>query len=146
VSTDSQQVQFGLAQAIGEIDADVLMLVEVGGRDSLENFNHHFLNEAYNAHWVEGNSSRSIDLGFLVRKGLSLSVEARSNRERPVDVHTLLGKFRTVFGLLRSPATEGRERGSDIRHKRPGPPQQAAIPLKRPRLYRLSSPRALRYD
>ena len=39
------------------------------------------------------------------------------------------------LGSLRSPATEGGERGSDIHHRGPGPPQQAALPHRRDRVY-----------
>ena len=34
---------FGLFKAIQETDPDILMLIEVGGKESLENFNRHYL-------------------------------------------------------------------------------------------------------
>lgn len=87
----------GVAKAILDIDADLYLLVEVGGRESLENFNRYFLADRYEAHFVEGNSRRSIDLGFLVRRGLGLRAETRSNRDTPVEVHSRHGKYETRF-------------------------------------------------
>jgi endonuclease/exonuclease/phosphatase family metal-dependent hydrolase len=88
---------WGLSEAILDIDADVLMLVEVGGQASLENFNRHFLGDRYEVHFVEGNSRRAIDLAFLVKKGLSWKAEAISNRELPIEVHGMQGKFEARF-------------------------------------------------
>jgi endonuclease/exonuclease/phosphatase family metal-dependent hydrolase len=88
---------WGAARAILDIDADVYLLTEVGGRDSLENFNRHFLGDRYEPCFVEGNSRRSIDLGFLVRKGLGLDFETRSNKDAPVEVHTYQGKYVARF-------------------------------------------------
>jgi predicted extracellular nuclease len=88
---------WGLSKAILDIDADILMLVEVGGQESLENFNRYFLGGRYNPIFVEGNSRRGIDLGFLVRKSLPLQVEGLSNRETPVVVQTLQGRYETRF-------------------------------------------------
>jgi endonuclease/exonuclease/phosphatase family metal-dependent hydrolase len=88
---------FGIAEAIEEIDADILMLTEVGGKDSLDYLNRYFLQDRYVVHFVEGNSTRGIDLGFMVKKGLPFKVEARSNRDTPVEVHTYQGKYTTRF-------------------------------------------------
>ncbi|MCC6138888.1 MAG: endonuclease/exonuclease/phosphatase family protein, partial [Bdellovibrionaceae bacterium] len=75
---------WGLATAIFDINPDVLLLVEVGGRESLEHFNHYFLKDAYVPHFVETNSNRSIDLAFLVKKELKLNAKVISNRDLPV--------------------------------------------------------------
>ena len=85
---------WGLAEAIGEIDPDVLMLVEVGGEDSLRNFNQHFLADRFEPFFVGGNSRRGIDLAYLVKRGIPLAAEARSNRETPVEVHGRRGRSR----------------------------------------------------
>ncbi len=87
----------GLAEAIADIDPDILMMVEVGGEDSLGNFNRHFLGDRYEAHFVAGNSRRGIDLGFLVRRGLGFRAEARSHREAPVEIASLRGKRAARF-------------------------------------------------
>ncbi len=87
----------GLADAIDDIDPDVLMLVEIGGQTSLENFNRHFLADRYETHFVDGNARRGIDLGFLVRKGLDLRATTGSNRDFPVEVMAWQGKQITQF-------------------------------------------------
>src|SRR5689334_1002384 len=55
-----------LAEAILDINADIFMLNEVGGRKSLDQFNRHFLNSSYQPYLLEGNSDRGIDIGYLV--------------------------------------------------------------------------------
>jgi predicted extracellular nuclease len=88
---------WGKSKAILDIDPDILMLIEVGGKDSLENFNKHFLQDRYVSYFIESNSPRSIDLGFLVRKSFPLRVEALSNREIPIEVHSYQGKYISRF-------------------------------------------------
>lgn len=93
----SQKKLWGLAQAIKEIQPDILMMVEVGGEESLKNFNQHFLQDAFDLYFVEGNARRGIDLAFLVSRNLGLPVEARSNRDLKVEVSTWLGKEVAIF-------------------------------------------------
>jgi endonuclease/exonuclease/phosphatase family metal-dependent hydrolase len=88
---------FGIAQAIERINPDILLLTEVGGCDSLENLNRHFLKDRYQPYFVEGNSKRNIDLGYLVRRDLSYIVEARSHRDAPVEVSTYRGRYMSRF-------------------------------------------------
>src|SRR4051812_38264525 len=59
-----------LAKAILDINADIYLLCEVGGRTSLENFNRHFLQNRYLVFHEESNSPRGIDLAYLVKKDL----------------------------------------------------------------------------
>lgn len=59
-----------IARAIKDVDPDILMLVEVGGRESLENFNRHFLNHDYSIYHAPSNSDRGIDVGYLVKRTL----------------------------------------------------------------------------
>jgi endonuclease/exonuclease/phosphatase family metal-dependent hydrolase len=82
---------WGVARAILDIDPDIVLLIEVGGQDSLENFNRYFLGERFTPYFIEGNSRRGIDLAFLVKKEFTWRVEAHSNREIPIDVRTLQG-------------------------------------------------------
>ncbi|MEX1099353.1 MAG: hypothetical protein WEB87_02935, partial [Bacteriovoracaceae bacterium] len=60
---------FSIKNIIEQAAPDVVMLVEVGGRQSLENFNRHFLGEKYIALLEDSNSNRGIDVGFLCKKG-----------------------------------------------------------------------------
>ncbi|MCB0408406.1 MAG: hypothetical protein KDD34_09395, partial [Bdellovibrionales bacterium] len=55
-----------LAESIKHIDPDIIFLNEVGGLESLENFNWLFLDGVYQVFLIEGNSDRGIDLGYLV--------------------------------------------------------------------------------
>jgi endonuclease/exonuclease/phosphatase family metal-dependent hydrolase len=77
---------WGLHDAIHDIDPDILMLIEVGGKESLDHFNHYFLKDAYEAYFVETNSNRSIDLAFLVKKNLRFHAKSVSNRETLVTI------------------------------------------------------------
>lgn len=61
---------FSLKKIIEEASPDIIMLVEVGGAQSLENFNKHFLAQAYMPFLEDSNSNRGIDVGFLCKKGL----------------------------------------------------------------------------
>ncbi len=71
-----------MAKALTDINADIILLCEVGGIESLQNFNTHFLNGAYSPCLIEGNSDRHIDVGFLVRKNLPFYFDLVSNKER----------------------------------------------------------------
>lgn len=56
-----------LALAIKEADADIVMLTEVGGLESLKNFASVFLDNKYFPMTLPSNSDRGIDLGFLTK-------------------------------------------------------------------------------
>lgn len=75
---------WALAAAITDMNPDVLMLIEVGGKESLDHFNHYFLKDAYTPYFVETNSRRAIDLAFMVKRDLCLRAKALSNRHVPV--------------------------------------------------------------
>lgn len=74
-----------LAKVFNDINADIFMLCEVGGRESLENFNKHFLHDRYKVHLIEGNSDRGIDLGYLVKKTLPFKYDLISHKHRSID-------------------------------------------------------------
>lgn len=76
---------FQLADAIREMNPDILMLCEVGGRESLQNFSQHFLNNEYAPYLIEGNSDRGIDIGYLVRKSLPFRYDLISHKHRAID-------------------------------------------------------------
>lgn len=73
-----------IAQLVKENDPDILMLCEVGGLESLKNFNEMFLNSAYSVALLEGNSDRNIDVGFLIKKTQSFYFDLASNKNRPL--------------------------------------------------------------
>lgn len=74
-----------IAKCLLEINADIIMLCEVGGFESLKNFNHLFMNNAYSPVLVEGNSERNIDVGFLIRKEAAYYFDLLSNKSRPIN-------------------------------------------------------------
>ena len=74
-----------IAKCLTDINADIIMLCEVGGFESLKNFNYLFMNDAYSPVLVEGNSDRNIDVGFLIRKNASFYFDVLSNKHRPIN-------------------------------------------------------------
>jgi endonuclease/exonuclease/phosphatase family metal-dependent hydrolase len=74
-----------LAKTLKDIDADVVMLCEVGGFESLKYFNELFLGGAYSPVLTEGNSNRNIDVGFLVRRNLPFYFDLQSNKHRLIN-------------------------------------------------------------
>lgn len=76
---------FELQKALNEIQADIILLCEVGGSESLSNFNEYFLDKKYSPALIEGNSDRNIDVGFLVKKDLNFYYDLLSNKHRPIN-------------------------------------------------------------
>ncbi|MBN8536796.1 MAG: hypothetical protein J0M15_07065 [Deltaproteobacteria bacterium] len=74
-----------LAQVIQEIDPDIIMLCEVGGLESLQNFNSLFLNQSYYTALIEGNSDRHIDIGFLIKKTLPIYFDLTTNKNKSIN-------------------------------------------------------------
>lgn len=74
-----------LAQTIHDSGADIVMMTEVGGHESLANFAHFVLKDEYVSLSLPSNSERGIDLGYLVRKdlGFELAVHTNINFELP---------------------------------------------------------------
>ncbi len=68
------------AKVIKDIDADIYLLCEVGGPESLNNFNSYFLKNEYDVIAFEGTSRRSLDVGFLVKKDLSKNITSIDNK------------------------------------------------------------------
>lgn len=73
------------SRALLEINPDILMLCEVGGSESLKNFNDLFLKSNYQTALIEGNSDRNIDVGFLIKKNLPFYFDIATNKNRPID-------------------------------------------------------------
>ncbi|MBC7427319.1 MAG: hypothetical protein H7336_01825 [Bacteriovorax sp.] len=60
-----------IARTLKEIDADIVMLVEVGGIHSLDLFNSRYLSDTYFTALIKGNSDRGIEIGYLINKRLA---------------------------------------------------------------------------
>jgi hypothetical protein len=105
-----------LARAIREMNPDLLMHCEVGGRESLANFSRHFLNDAYAAHLVEGNSDRGIDIGYLVKRSLPFTYDLISHKHRSIDFlypHEKMSKD-TGYDHLRSARVQSHRFSRDV--------------------------------
>jgi hypothetical protein len=74
-----------LAEIIREEDPDIMMLCEVGGEESLKNFSKYFLNSNYQAALIEGNSKRTIDVGYLIHNRCQFQYDLISNKERLIN-------------------------------------------------------------
>lgn len=74
-----------IAKTLTEINPDIIMLCEVGGPESLSNFNDYFLDKKYSPVILEGNSDRNIDVGFLVKKEMTCYYDLLSNKHRPIN-------------------------------------------------------------
>jgi endonuclease/exonuclease/phosphatase family metal-dependent hydrolase len=73
-----------LAESLLEIDADFILVNEVGGEESLSNFNRYFLDDLYRTFVIEGNSDRGIDIGYLVKKTVPMAFELHTHKNRPL--------------------------------------------------------------
>lgn len=85
VSNKSLKKSLWLAEALLEIDADFLLLNEIGGDESLTNFSRYFLQDRYRSFVIEGNSDRGIDIGYLVKKTLRYQFELHTHKNRPLN-------------------------------------------------------------
>lgn len=75
-----EKVQW-LARTILEIDADIVMLCEVGGLYNLDLFNSKYLNNKYYPALIPGNSDRGIEMGYLIKKELPYFHQILSHKD-----------------------------------------------------------------
>ena len=57
-----------IARTLNEINADIIMLLEVGGNLSFDYFNSKYLSDKYFTAMLKGNSDRGIEMGYLIKK------------------------------------------------------------------------------
>ncbi len=74
-----------IAATIKTMNVDILQLTEVGGLESLKNLNKYFLDDQYSPILIEGNSDRSIDVGFLIRKTSDFYFDLMTHKNRPLN-------------------------------------------------------------
>ena len=70
INNKSKDKCLSLARTIKHTGADIVMMTEVGGHESLANFARFVLNDEYTSLSLPSNSDRGIDLGYLIKKGL----------------------------------------------------------------------------
>jgi len=68
-----------LGRTILNSGADIIMMTEVGGHESLANFSRHFLNDEYLTFSLPSNSDRGIDLGYVIKKNLEYEIDIHSH-------------------------------------------------------------------
>lgn len=86
-----------LAHTILAIDPDLILITEVGGTESLSNFNQHFLKDQWRPYLLETNSDRGIDMGYLVRGDWDITITSHRDYVLP---HAKYTKFsRDVLSL-----------------------------------------------
>lgn len=73
-----------LANTIQDAQADIVMMTEVGGPESLSNFAKYVLNDEYLSFSLPSNSDRGIDLGYLVKKSLPYEIDIHSHINFPL--------------------------------------------------------------
>ncbi len=71
-----------IASIINDIGAEIYVLNEVGGIESLKAFCNHFLNDDYTPYLIEGNSDRGIDVGYIVKASSKLNYQLKTNKDR----------------------------------------------------------------
>lgn len=74
-----------IGRTLREIDADIVMLVEVGGIHSLDLFNNKYLNDNYFTALLRGNSDRGIEIGYLINKRLAHFHQILSHKETALE-------------------------------------------------------------
>lgn len=71
----------GLAAGIHSMNSDVVVMVEVESLVALKQFNSSYLRNQYQEFLIEGNDSRGIDVGVLIKNNLPFEIEMRTNRD-----------------------------------------------------------------
>lgn len=92
---------YEMAELVEKQDPDICVFSEVGGRTSLENFNKLFLQNKFDVYMTDSNSSRGIDIGFLVKKNLPYKFKVKSNRKYEINVQNKKYKFSRDIPELR---------------------------------------------
>lgn len=87
-----------LKKAFEDLDADIYCLCEIGGAESLINFNKDYLDDNYVISLIPGNSDRGIELSYLIHKRVlnKYSYFQKSNKEYLLPLknnHTEPSKF-----------------------------------------------------
>ena len=70
-----------LARNILQSNPDIVVMLEVESKKALSQFNEKYLNETYEPLLIEGNDTRGIDIGILVKSELPFKIEVRTHRD-----------------------------------------------------------------
>lgn len=64
---------------------DILMLLEIGGIESLKDFNRKYLSSNYTDYIMPSNSDRGIEMGYLVKKDFKKQLELKTHINRVIE-------------------------------------------------------------
>lgn len=78
-----------IKKIIEENDAEINMLLEVGGVQSLIDFNEQYLNNKYDVHLLPGNSDRGIEMGYLTKKNSKFTYQIHSHASREITLNQM---------------------------------------------------------
>jgi endonuclease/exonuclease/phosphatase family metal-dependent hydrolase len=81
INNKSKEKCLSLARTIHDSGADIVMMTEVGGHESLANFARFVMNDEYLSLSLPSNSDRGIDLGYLVKKNLPYELAIHSHTD-----------------------------------------------------------------
>ncbi len=71
-----------IAELIENTAPDICLFTEVGGKESLDNFNKYFLNQRFQVIHEPSNSDRGIDLAIMVRSDLPLPYNFQLHKDK----------------------------------------------------------------
>jgi endonuclease/exonuclease/phosphatase family metal-dependent hydrolase len=112
-----------IARTLKEIDADVTMLCEVGGHESLDLFNSKYCNSEYHCALLKGNSNRGIEMGYLIKKNFPLPFEHLSHADASIEfnyAHELEENKKLLLDDLKTPPHKFSRDISELRIKKDG--------------------------
>jgi endonuclease/exonuclease/phosphatase family metal-dependent hydrolase len=87
----------GIAEAIRESDPDIVVMEEVEGPDTAADFVRMYLRGAYDVYFIEGNDGRQLDVGFLVKKDLNVSVVEETHKDETWNDPTSQNQEKLLF-------------------------------------------------
>lgn len=73
-----------IARTLNEINADINMLCEVGGLESLDLFNSKYCQSKFQSALIKGNSDRGIEMGYLIKKDFPFEFEHISHANESI--------------------------------------------------------------
>lgn len=71
-----------ISDLVSSVSPDIFLLTEVGGKETLNNLNQHFLNDMYEVLHFNSNSDRGIDIAILVKRESKLSFKSKFHSQK----------------------------------------------------------------
>lgn len=112
-----------IARTLKEINADVTMLCEVGGLESLDLFNSKYCQSEYKCALKKGNSNRGIEMGYLIKKDFPFEFEHIGHAEDSIEfnyAHEVEENNKLMLDDLKIPPHRFSRDISELRIKKDG--------------------------